>query len=61
MSQALRKLTGVASRTNCTIIFINQLRHKVGLVNMLAQRCAIGYCVREYLLVHYGWCVVCDA
>eukprot|EP00882_Tetradesmus_deserticola_P019951 GHRQ01021502.1.p2 GENE.GHRQ01021502.1~~GHRQ01021502.1.p2 ORF type:complete len:202 (+),score=84.35 GHRQ01021502.1:600-1205(+) len=32
MSQALRKLTGVASRTNCTIIFINQLRHKVGVL-----------------------------
>lgn len=32
MSQALRKLTGVASRTNCTIIFINQLRYKVGVL-----------------------------
>ena len=30
MSQALRKLTGVMSRTNCTVIFINQLREKIG-------------------------------
>ena len=26
MSQALRKLTGVISKSNCTVIFINQLR-----------------------------------
>lgn len=32
MSQALRKLTGVVSKTNCTVIFINQLREKVGIV-----------------------------
>lgn len=32
MSQALRKLTAVASKTNCTIIFINQLREKVGVM-----------------------------
>ena len=31
MSQALRKLTGVASKTNCTVIFINQLRDKIGI------------------------------
>jgi len=30
MSQALRKLTGVANKTNCTIIFINQIREKIG-------------------------------
>jgi len=30
MSQALRKLTGVANRTQTTIIFINQLRQKIG-------------------------------
>ena len=30
MSQALRKLTGAAYRTGCTIIFINQLRQKIG-------------------------------
>ena len=30
MSQALRKLTAVSAKTNCTIIFINQLREKIG-------------------------------
>ena len=30
MSQALRKLTAVAAKTGCTIIFINQLREKIG-------------------------------
>lgn len=30
MSQALRKLTAITSKTNCTIIFINQLREKIG-------------------------------
>ena len=32
MSQALRKLTGVISKSNCTVIFINQLREKVGVM-----------------------------
>jgi recombination protein RecA len=32
MSQALRKLTAVISKTSCTVIFINQLREKVGIV-----------------------------
>ena len=32
MSQALRKLTGVISRSKCTVIFINQLREKVGVM-----------------------------
>ena len=32
MSQALRKLTGVVSRTNCIVVFINQLREKVGVM-----------------------------
>ena len=32
MSQALRKLTAVVSKTNCVVIFINQLREKVGVV-----------------------------
>jgi len=30
MSQALRKLAGVISRSNCVVIFINQLREKIG-------------------------------
>lgn len=30
MSQALRKLTGITHKSNCTVIFINQLREKIG-------------------------------
>ena len=32
MSQALRKLTGAISKTNCVAVFINQLREKVGVM-----------------------------
>jgi recombination protein RecA len=32
MSQALRKLTAVISKTNCIVVFINQLREKVGVM-----------------------------
>lgn len=32
MSQALRKLTAVISKSNCTVVFINQLREKVGIM-----------------------------
>ena len=32
MSQALRKLAGSVSKTNCTVIFINQLRMKIGVM-----------------------------
>ena len=32
MSQALRKLTGSIKRTNCTVIFINQIRMKIGVM-----------------------------
>ena len=32
MSQAMRKLTAVISKTNCTVIFINQLRQKIGVM-----------------------------
>ena len=32
MSQALRKLTGVMSKSNCTVIFVNQLREKIGVM-----------------------------
>ena len=32
MSQALRKLTASISKTNCTVMFINQLREKIGVV-----------------------------
>ena len=32
MSQALRKLTAIVGKTNCTVIFINQIRDKIGVV-----------------------------
>jgi recombination protein RecA len=32
MSQALRKLTGIISRSKCTVVFINQLRMKIGIM-----------------------------
>ena len=32
MSQALRKLTAAVSKSGCTIIFINQIRHKIGVM-----------------------------
>ena len=32
MSQALRKLTAVISRTKCTVVFVNQLRMKIGVM-----------------------------
>lgn len=57
MSQALRKLTGVASRTNTTVIFINQLRQKIGVTfgsgevttggNALKYYCSIRLDVRR--------------
>src|SRR3546814_3441984 len=37
MSQALRKLTGNIKRSNCMVFFINQLRHKIGIM-MPGQR-----------------------
>jgi len=32
MSQALRKLTAIISKTNCIVVFINQLREKIGIM-----------------------------
>lgn len=32
MSQALRKLSGIINKSNCTMIFINQLRQKIGVI-----------------------------
>ena len=32
MSQALRKLTGIVSKTKCIVVFINQLREKIGIM-----------------------------
>ncbi|MBT5856186.1 recombinase RecA [bacterium] len=32
MSQALRKLTGIVSKSNCVVIFVNQIREKIGVM-----------------------------
>ena len=32
MSQALRKLTGIISKSKCATVFINQIREKVGVM-----------------------------
>jgi recombination protein RecA len=32
MSQALRKLTGIINKSNCTVVFINQIRMKIGVM-----------------------------
>ena len=32
MSQAIRKLTGIVSKSNTSVIFINQIRHKIGVM-----------------------------
>jgi recombination protein RecA len=32
MSQAMRKLAGIINKTNCVVIFINQIREKVGIM-----------------------------
>ena len=42
MSQALRKLAGVISKTNAIAIFINQLREKVGVVSTATPRATTG-------------------
>ena len=51
MSQALRKLTAVTSKSNCSIIFINQLREKVGVVYGSAETTTGGKALKFYASV----------
>ena len=51
MSQALRKLTGVISRSNCTVIFINQLRMKIGVMFGNPETTAGGNALKYYASV----------
>ena len=51
MSQALRKLTAVASKSKCTIIFINQLREKVGVFYGSAETTTGGKALKFYASV----------
>ena len=48
MSQALRKLTAVTSKSKCSIIFINQLREKVGVVYGSAETTTGGKALKFY-------------
>jgi recombination protein RecA len=51
MSQALRKLTGVISRSNTTVIFINQLRMKIGVMFGNPETTAGGQALKYYASV----------
>lgn len=51
MSQALRKLTAVASKSKCTIIFINQLREKVGVFYGSSETTTGGKALKFYASV----------
>ena len=48
MSQALRKLTGAISKTNCIVIFINQLREKVGVMYGNPEVTTVGRALKFY-------------
>lgn len=48
MSQALRKLTSVVGKTNCTVIFINQLRMKIGVMFGNPETTAGGNALKFY-------------
>ena len=48
MSKALRKITGVASKTNTTILFINQLRLKIGTMYGSPETTTGGYALKFY-------------
>ncbi len=51
MSQALRKLTGVISKSKCTVIFINQLRIKIGVMFGNPETTAGGQALKYYASV----------
>jgi len=51
MSQALRKLAGAISKSNCTVVFINQLREKVGVVYGNPQVTTGGNALKYYASV----------
>ena len=51
MSQALRKLTGSISKTNCTVFFINQLREKIGVMFGIPETTTGGNALKFYASV----------
>ncbi len=48
MSQALRKLTAVISKSNCTVVFINQLREMVGVMFVTPETTTGGRALKFY-------------
>ena len=48
MSQALRKLTSVINKSNCTVIFINQLREKIGVMFENPEKATGGRALKYY-------------
>jgi recombination protein RecA len=51
MSQSLRKLTGALSKSNCTAIFINQLRDKIGVIYGSSETTTGGRALKFYASV----------
>src|SRR5205085_5113958 len=51
MSQALRKLTGAIARSKCTVIFINQIREKIGVMFGNAETTPGGRALKFYASV----------
>ena len=51
MSQALRKLTAVISKSNCTVVFINQLRMKLGVMFGNPETTTGGHALKYYASV----------
>ncbi len=51
MSQALRKLTAIVSKTNCSVIFLNQLRMKIGVMFGNPETTAGGNALKFYASV----------
>lgn len=51
MSQALRKLTAVTNKSNCTVVFINQLREKIGAIYGPSETTTGGRALKFYASV----------
>ena len=60
MSQAMRKLTGSISRSNCMVIFINQIRMKIGVMFGSPETTSGGNASEILLFCSFGypphWC-----
>ena len=55
MSQALRKLTGIISKSNCCVIFINQIRMKIGVMFGNPETTTGGNALKFYASVRHGY------